>query len=205
VHRQVISEPLRRRAAPARMEFQRLRAGVFRLGASAGLDTREVVRFSEAISGRRWRRCGCVDLERVVADLRQLIDHREARLMLHMRITRSRSATREPARHMLELVTPRTNAALISPAEHLCGGLSLRTAATGGGPVALEIAADGERCGFLLRTQSELELRRLRGQGGAAYPQAELRPLDWTTPQPVIPCSLDPARSSAVCHGTARR
>jgi hypothetical protein len=45
---------------------------VFRLGGFLGLDTRGVVRFSEVISGRRWRQCGTADLELVVADLAQL-------------------------------------------------------------------------------------------------------------------------------------
>jgi hypothetical protein len=64
--------PLQRRAAPGRVELRRLRASVFRLGSFVGLDTRAVVRFSEVISGRRWRRCGSADLERVVADFARL-------------------------------------------------------------------------------------------------------------------------------------
>jgi hypothetical protein len=69
VDRQVMSP---RRGPPGRVEFRRLRAGVFRLGGFLGLDTRGVVRFSEVISGRRWRQCGTGDLELVVADLAQL-------------------------------------------------------------------------------------------------------------------------------------
>jgi hypothetical protein len=68
----VKAEPLRRQSAPGRMEVRRLRAGVFRIGASLGLQTRMVVRFSEAISGKRWRRCHRYDLEQVLADLAEV-------------------------------------------------------------------------------------------------------------------------------------
>ena len=72
MHKDVRSEPLQRRAAPGRVELRRLRTGVFRLGSFVGLDTRAVVRFSEVITGRRWRRCGGADLEQVIADFAQL-------------------------------------------------------------------------------------------------------------------------------------
>jgi hypothetical protein len=54
------------------MELRRLRAGVLRLGASLGFDTRAVVRFSESISGQRWRHRQGYDLEQVVGDLAQI-------------------------------------------------------------------------------------------------------------------------------------
>ena len=113
--------------------------------------------------------------------------------MLHVRIRRNRGATRGPAEHLLEVVTPRTNTALISPAEHLCAGLSVDTGAPGGGPVALEIVADGERCRFLVRAQSEPQLRRLTGQLGAAYPQAALRSLDWASLSAGDPLQIGPS------------
>jgi hypothetical protein len=72
VRRHIVTETVQRRAAPGRAELHRLRAGVFRLGGFVGLDTRSVLRFSEVISGRRWRRCGSADLEQVVADFAQL-------------------------------------------------------------------------------------------------------------------------------------
>jgi hypothetical protein len=72
VRRQLTADRMQRRAAPGRAELRRLRAGVFRLGSFVGLDTRAVLRFSEVISGRRWRRCGSADLEEVVADLARL-------------------------------------------------------------------------------------------------------------------------------------
>ncbi|MBV9354312.1 MAG: hypothetical protein JO023_02175, partial [Chloroflexi bacterium] len=90
------------------------------------------------------------------------------------------------AAHLLEAVTPRTNAALLSSAEHLFGALAL---ATDAGPVALEIAADHERRRFLLRATTTGRQRRLAGQLGAAYPQAQLRPLD-----PIDGDVADPAR-----------
>jgi hypothetical protein len=43
-----------------------------RIGASLGLQTQAVVRFSEAISGKRWRRCHSYDLERVSSDLAEV-------------------------------------------------------------------------------------------------------------------------------------
>src|SRR5882724_4640804 len=101
-------------------------------------------------------------------------------VMLRVVVKRSRSVL-EPADQLLEVVTPRTNAALISPAENLCGALTLQTRGPGGGPVALEIVADGERSRFLVRTESNLKQRQLQGQVGAAYPQAALRSLELAT------------------------
>jgi hypothetical protein len=54
------------------MEVRRLRAGVFRIGASLGLQTQAMVRFSEAISGKRWRRCRHYDLEQVLSDFAEV-------------------------------------------------------------------------------------------------------------------------------------
>jgi hypothetical protein len=54
------------------MEVRRLRAGVFCLGSYLGLDSQKVVQFSEAISGKKWMRCGSAELEVVVADLAQI-------------------------------------------------------------------------------------------------------------------------------------
>src|SRR5215467_4308867 len=95
-----------------------------------------------------------------------------------LRLVVKRNATPAPAEQLLEVITPRTNAALITPAENLCGSLSLHTTTPGGGPVALEIVADGERSRFFVRTASTSGLRQLQGQIGAAYPQATLRLLN---------------------------
>src|SRR5579859_2087476 len=79
-----------------------------------------------------------------------------------------------PAEHVLEVVTPRTNVARLSSAEHLFGTLVPR----GPGapqPVSLEIVGDADQRRFLARATSASELRRVAGQLGAAYPQAELR------------------------------
>jgi hypothetical protein len=54
------------------LEVRRLRSGVSRIGASLGLQTQAVVRFSEAISGKRWRRCRRYDLERVLSDFAEV-------------------------------------------------------------------------------------------------------------------------------------
>src|SRR5919201_6303468 len=92
-------------------------------------------------------------------------------------IRRRRGAAAVPAQHLLEVVSPRTNAALISPATHLCGALTRHAGAADGGPIALEIAADSERCRFLVRTTSDEQQRHVASQVGAAYPQAVLRPV----------------------------
>src|SRR5229473_2159565 len=112
--------------------------------------------------------------------------------MLNVHIKRTIGRPGVPAQQLLEVVTPRTNAALISPAEHLCGSLTLQTRGPGGGPVALEIVADGERSRFLVRTASELQQRQLRGQVGAAYPQAALRRLEWATLPSGDPVQIGP-------------
>src|SRR5262249_17088328 len=119
--------------------------------------------------------------------------------MLRVRIRRNCNAVKEPAAHLLEVVTPRTNAALISPAEHLCAGLSVHTGAPGGGPVALEIVADGERCRFVVRAQSELHLRRLMGPVGAAYPQAALRALSGASLASGDPLHVGPSERDVCC------
>jgi hypothetical protein len=72
MHKRVMAEAFRRRGAADQVEVRRLRAGVFRLGGYLGLDTRAVVRFSETISGKRWKRCSPADLERVAADFAQV-------------------------------------------------------------------------------------------------------------------------------------
>ena len=84
------------------------------------------------------------------------------------------------AEHVLEVVTPRTNAARLSSAEHLFGTLVPR----GKGvpePVSLEIVGDADQRRFLVRTTSLAGLRRIAGQLGAAYPQADLRRFHSTT------------------------
>jgi hypothetical protein len=75
------------------VEVRRLRAGVLRLGGELGFDTRTVVRFSEAISGQRWRRCHRSDLERVVADFEQLA----RRIRAARQLAAARWAVRQPA------------------------------------------------------------------------------------------------------------
>jgi hypothetical protein len=106
-----------------------------------------------------------------------------------IRLVVRRRAEPQPAEQLLEIVSPRTNSALISAAEHLCGALTLQTRAPAGGPLALEIIADRARRWFLIRTQSIPQQRQLRGQIGAAYPQATLSPLG-----PALLPTGDPAR-----------
>ena len=80
MHRRLVTVALQSRALQRRGQLRRLRAGVFQLGGMLGLDTRAVVRFSEVISGRRWRRCGGGDLELVVADFATLAGWRTGQL-----------------------------------------------------------------------------------------------------------------------------
>jgi hypothetical protein len=117
--------------------------------------------------------------------------------MLRVVIKRSRSPV-EPAEQLLEVVTPRTNAALISPAENLFGALTVQTSAPGGGPVALEIVADGDRIRFLIRTGTKPQQRQLRGQVGAAYPQAELRSFEAAALVAGDPLRVSPLEQIAV-------
>ena len=72
VRKMSTTEPRRQHALPEKVHMRCLRNGILRVGGQLGFDTRTVVRFSEIISGRRWRRCARADLERVVADLGQL-------------------------------------------------------------------------------------------------------------------------------------
>jgi hypothetical protein len=120
--------------------------------------------------------------------------------MLRVHVKRNRDTLREPAAQLLEVVTPRTNAALISPAENLCAGLSLHTRAPGGGGrLALEIVADGERRRFLIRAESELQLHHVKGQVGAAYPQAALHSLDQASLPTGDPLRVGPHEQVARC------
>ncbi|MGH2354956.1 MAG: hypothetical protein ACRDJN_25375, partial [Chloroflexota bacterium] len=84
---------------------------------------------------------------------------------------------------LVEVVTPRTNAATITPAENLLAAISLPE------PFSLELAATRQMRWFLVRSGRPAMRRHLEDQLGAAYPQAELRPLA----SDAIP-GLDPAR-----------
>src|SRR5438128_2328271 len=80
-----------------------------------------------------------------------------------------------PAEHVLEVVTPRTNVARLSSAEHLFSTL-VHSGQGAPEPVSLEIVGDADQRRFFARASGADELRRVAGQLGAAYPQAELRP-----------------------------
>jgi hypothetical protein len=86
----------------------------------------------------------------------------------------------DPAEHVLEVVTPRTNTARLSSAEHLFGTL-LPRGDCHPEPVSLEVVGDFEKRRFLARTTTAQGLRRVAGQFGAAYPQADLRSFDSAT------------------------
>jgi hypothetical protein len=103
--------------------------------------------------------------------------------------------------YLLEIVTPRTNAALISPAENLFS--ALQAGSTDGQPVALEIAAEGDRRRFLVRCRSQAEQRRVAALIGAAYPQAALRLLGEDSP--VDPLALAADERCVCCTLRLRR
>src|SRR4051794_35760387 len=119
--------------------------------------------------------------------------------MMPVRIRRKTSPAGGPAEQLLEIVTPRTNAALISPAENLCAALATTGLSQGRGPVSLEIVADGERKRFFVRTRTVAEQEHLRGQVGAAYPQAGLRSLDPTALTTGDPARLGPNEQVGAC------
>ena len=77
---------------------------------------------------------------------------------------------------MLEIVTPRTNAARLGAAENLFSALALAHGRKAD-PIALEIVAAGGLRRFQLRTTSVTDQQRIRRLLGAAYPQADLRPV----------------------------
>lgn len=60
----------RRAASPSSAE---LRAAVLRLGGLLGWPPDETAAFAEALNGRSWRHCGRVELQRVLAEYRELV------------------------------------------------------------------------------------------------------------------------------------
>jgi hypothetical protein len=93
------------------------------------------------------------------------------------------------APHVLEVVTPRTNLAALTSAENLLAAIALPE------PFALEIAADGRQRQFLVRAGSLRMRQQLHSQLGAAYPQADLRPL----PPEADPAICRPDEQVAAC------
>jgi hypothetical protein len=83
---------------------------------------------------------------------------------------------------VVEVVTPRTNLAALASAENLFAAIAVAE------PFSLEIAADRTSRQFLIRAAGPGVRQQLESQLGAAYPQAELRPL---------PPDADPARHKA--------
>jgi len=72
---------------------------------------------------------------------------------------------------VVEVVTPRTNVATLTSAENLFASIGMNE------PCSFEIAADHTRRQFLVRASGPHMLQQLLSQAGAAYPQAELRPV----------------------------
>jgi Helicase HerA, central domain len=82
---------------------------------------------------------------------------------------RRRQLRSEP--QVVEVVSPRTNGAALTSAENLFAAIALAEG------FSLEIAADHQRRQFLVRAASPRMWQQLASQLGAAYPQAELRPV----------------------------
>lgn len=55
-------------SADGRRRRAELRAAVLRLGGMLGWKSRDVIAFTEAVTERRWRRCGCDEFERVIEE-----------------------------------------------------------------------------------------------------------------------------------------
>src|SRR5581483_8747512 len=91
-----------------------------------------------------------------------------------------------------ELVTPRTNATPISAVARLLA------ASAGAEPFRLELVGAAARRAFLVRA-GPTALRRLTAQLAAAYPQAELRPLDPARPPGGDPAVVGEGEQVAAC------
>ncbi|MDG6910212.1 MAG: hypothetical protein JRN08_07565, partial [Nitrososphaerota archaeon] len=115
-----------------------------------------------------------------------------------MNVTVERRRTSPQRTELVEVVTPRTNTAIITPAENLLAAISLRE------PFALEIAATSDVRWFLVRTASREMRRHFEEELGAAYPQAELRPLDLASYPQLDPAMLGSDEQVAACALTLR-
>jgi len=97
---------------------------------------------------------------------------------MHLRLEARRPPP--PPVEVVEVVTPRTNLATLASAENLFAAIGLAE------PFSLEMSADRSQRRFLVRASTGRVRHQLESQIGAAYPQAELRPL--------APGAADPAR-----------
>src|SRR5712692_1922967 len=95
-----------------------------------------------------------------------------------------------PEVDVVEVVTPRTNLATLTSAENLFAAIALAE------PFSLEIAADHTCRQFLIRAAGPRVHQQLESQVGAAYPQAELRPL---TPHTADPARCRPGEQVSAC------
>lgn len=73
--------------ADGRRRRAELRAAVLRLGGLLGWRSREVIAFVEAVTDRRWRRCGCSEFETVIEEfwaIGRVIQEKRARSEIPM-------------------------------------------------------------------------------------------------------------------------
>lgn len=101
-------------------------------------------------------------------------------------------AAAEPP-ELIEVVTPRTNTASLTAAENFLAAISLPE------PFSLEVAATGQARRFLMRVGSEAMRRHVVGQLGAAYPQAEIRPVQLAECPNADPAVLQDGEHGAAC------
>ena len=68
-----IEPPTTHRPRHTRAEERRLRVGILRLGSLLGWDALTVGHFAEGVTGRPLSRCGCAELQRVLAAYAALV------------------------------------------------------------------------------------------------------------------------------------
>lgn len=100
-------------------------------------------------------------------------------------------STVEPEAHLFEIITPRTNTTTLTAAENLLATLIPCQ------PLSLEIWATPLSRHFLVRVPTEMTVHDLHARLGAAYPQAELRPVGAAHPLGDDPLRIRPGESVA--------
>ncbi|MFN8472760.1 MAG: type IV secretory system conjugative DNA transfer family protein [Anaerolineae bacterium] len=110
-----------------------------------------------------------------------------------MKLSLKRDGVTTGPAELVEVVTPRTNTASLTAAENFLAAISLPE------PFSLEVAATGQARRFVMRVGSEAMRRHVAGQLGAAYPQAEIRPLNLTEHPDADPAVLRDGERGAAC------
>ncbi|MFN8475026.1 MAG: DUF87 domain-containing protein [Anaerolineae bacterium] len=101
--------------------------------------------------------------------------------------------TEQTETNVFEIVTPRTNAATLTAAENLLAALASRQS------LSLEIWATSLSRHFLIRAPGNVTAQDLHTRLGAAYPQADLRPIGVSHPLGDNPLHVKPNEQVAAC------